>query len=230
MGLLFSSCAGGNRNKSKISNTDKAVLDLKIQRDKLKQLQTQINLVILRETSIAKECAKSNKKQQALLALKKKKYQEKMLEDSLQNLSNIEELINNIEQSEIQVQIFESLKKGNNALKEIQKELSLEDVEKLMEETEEAIQYQNDISEALSGKFSQEEEDSLLQELDDMEKQMLQLPDVPNNKIDVPIEHIIQAPVETQQKEAIAVEEEKERKREKEREREREREQPQMAI
>ncbi|KAF2073545.1 hypothetical protein CYY_005130 [Polysphondylium violaceum] len=221
MGLLFSHCAGGGRQKNnKISNTDKAVLDLKIQRDKLKQLQTQINLVILRETAIAKECAKSNKKPQALLALKKKKYQEKMLEDSLQNLSNVEELINNIEQSEIQVQIFESLKKGNNALKDIQKELSLEDVEKLMEETEEAIQYQNDISEALSGKFSQDEEDALLQELDDMEKQMLQLPDVPKDKIDVPIEHIIQAPVETQ-------EAEREREREKQRERERE---PQMAV
>ncbi|EGC35267.1 hypothetical protein DICPUDRAFT_11107, partial [Dictyostelium purpureum] len=161
----------GNRDDGKISKTDKAVLNLKIQRDKLKNYQTQLNVIIQREVTIAKECAKQGKKNQALLALKKKKYQEKLLEDSFANLQNIEELISNIEQAEIQNRIFESLKQGNEALKDIQKEMSLEDVENLMSETEEAIQYQNDISEALSGKFSQEEEDALLEELDQMEKQ-----------------------------------------------------------
>eukprot|EP01132_Coremiostelium_polycephalum_P005793 gene5793-7206_t len=215
MGAIFSFCSGGNRKQDKISDTDKAVLDLKIQRDKLKQFQVQINIVIQKEINIAKECAKSGKKSQALLALKKKKYQEKMLEDSHQNLSNIEELISNIEQAEIQTKIFESLKRGNAALKEIQKECSLEDVENLMAETQDAIDYQNEISNALAGKFSSEEEESLLAELDEMEKQSMAFPQVPNNqlKIDVPIEHIIQPGVEQEQqkqrekeKEMVAIE------------------------
>nr|Q54KZ4.2 RecName: Full=Charged multivesicular body protein 6; AltName: Full=Vacuolar protein-sorting-associated protein 20 [Dictyostelium discoideum] len=192
MGILFSHCSGGREKEDKISKTDRAVLNLKIQRDKLKNYQTQVL-----EIAIAKECSKAGKKNQALLALKKKKYQEKMLDESFANLQNIEELIANVEQAEIQVRIFESLKQGNESLKEIQKEMSLEDVENLMEETAEAIQYQNDISEALSGKFSKEEEDDLLNELDEMEKQLnaQQYPKVPETqlpKIELPIEDAIE--------------------------------------
>ncbi|KAM9957666.1 hypothetical protein ACTFIW_012633 [Dictyostelium discoideum] len=197
MGILFSHCSGGREKEDKISKTDRAVLNLKIQRDKLKNYQTQLNVIIQREIAIAKECSKAGKKNQALLALKKKKYQEKMLDESFANLQNIEELIANVEQAEIQVRIFESLKQGNESLKEIQKEMSLEDVENLMEETAEAIQYQNDISEALSGKFSKEEEDDLLNELDEMEKQLnaQQYPKVPETqlpKIELPIEDAIE--------------------------------------
>ncbi|KAN0006668.1 hypothetical protein ACTFIU_003384 [Dictyostelium citrinum] len=215
MGILFSHCSGGREKEDKISKTDRAVLNLKIQRDKLKNYQTQLNVIIQREIAIAKECSKAGKKNQALLALKKKKYQEKMLDESFANLQNIEELIANVEQAEIQVRIFESLKQGNEALKEIQKEMSLEDVENLMEETAEAIQYQNDISEALSGKFSKEEEDDLLNELDEMERQLnaQQYPKVPETqlpKIEMPIEDAIE---EGKQK----LKEQKEKEKEKER-------------
>ncbi|KYR01960.1 SNF7 family protein [Tieghemostelium lacteum] len=198
MGILYS-CAGGGRkdNSSKINARDKAVLDLKTQRDKLKQMQTQINKVIEREIAIAKECSRAGKKKQAILALKKKKYQEKLLDDSFKNLSNIEELITNIEEAEVQVKILECLKNGNSALKEIQKEMTLEKVEDIMAETQEAIQYQQDIQDALNGKFTAEEEDDLLAELDEMEKEILEkdFPKVPDNqlKINVPIDHILES-------------------------------------
>ncbi|EFA83358.1 SNF7 family protein [Heterostelium album PN500] len=194
MGGMFSFC-GGSARKDQISDKDKAVLELKIQRDKLKQYQIKINLVIQRETEIARECAKNNKKQQAILALKKRKYQEKLLEDTDQNLMNIQEMVSTIEQAHIQIKIAEQLKQGNNALKELHKEMSLEEIENIMSDTQDAVDYQNEISEALSGKFTQEEEDELMAELDQMEKQQLKskFPEVPNNdlKINVNLDHVL---------------------------------------
>ncbi|EGG14114.1 SNF7 family protein [Cavenderia fasciculata] len=204
MGVFYSFCGGEGRKGNGISNTDKAVLDLKVQRDKLKQYQVQINIVIQKEIEIAKECTKTKKRNQALLALKKKKYQEKLLDDTNQNLINIQEMISKIELAEFQVKIFDSLKKGNTALNALQKEMSLEDVENLMAETEDAIAYQNEISAALAGQFSPEEEDSLLEELEAMEKQMTQFPKVPNNKLDVNLDHIIPA-VEQPTKQAVQI-------------------------
>ncbi|GAM20782.1 hypothetical protein SAMD00019534_039570 [Acytostelium subglobosum LB1] len=194
-------CRSGGDRENQISATDKAVLDLKVQRDKLKQYQQQINVVIQKEINIAKECTKNNKKKQALLALKKKKYQEKLLEETDQNLLNIQEMISKIEQAEFQAKIFESLQKGNAALKQLQKELSLEDVENIMAETEEAIEYQNEISKAMSGQFSSEEEDELLAELEEIEKQQLQYPEVPNNDIKIDLDHILPVKLPTSDKE-----------------------------
>jgi charged multivesicular body protein 6 len=43
----------------------------------------------------------------------------------------------------VEKQIFEGLKKGNDVLNEIHKETSVEAVEKLMDDTADAIAYQN---------------------------------------------------------------------------------------
>lgn len=40
-------------------------------------------------------------------------------------------------------QVFQGLKQGNTVLSELQKEMSLDEVEKLMEDTAEAVAYQN---------------------------------------------------------------------------------------
>lgn len=47
-----------------------------------------------------------------------------------------------IEFAMVEQQVFEGLQRGNEVLAELQQELSLEDVEKLMADTAEAIAYQ----------------------------------------------------------------------------------------
>jgi charged multivesicular body protein 6 len=41
------------------------------------------------------------------------------------------------------VKVFEGLQRGNEVLKQIHSQMTLEDVEKLMDDTQEAIEYQN---------------------------------------------------------------------------------------
>ncbi|KXN70602.1 hypothetical protein CONCODRAFT_49547 [Conidiobolus coronatus NRRL 28638] len=179
---------GNNSSKNKISSKDKVVLDLKIQRDKLKQYSKKIDLVIENETKIAKKLISEGKKDKALLALKKKKYQEKLLDDLGQQLFNLEEMTSTIEFTLVEQQVLEGLKKGNEVLNQLQKETPLDQVEKLMEDTLEAIEYQREIEEILSTSLPIEDQEALLEELEQLQEEEnleinAQLPNVPINEL-----------------------------------------------
>ncbi|CAO3663573.1 unnamed protein product [Rhizopus microsporus] len=179
-------------------------MDLKVQRDKLKKYQKNLNVVIEKEVAAAKLALSQGNKKKALLALKKKKYQEQLLEKTNQQLLNLEELTHSIEYALVEKQVLEGLKNGNSVLKEIHKETSIEAVEKLMDDTAEAIAYQNEIDEMLHGLISAEDEEEILKELDELtEKELSQdkvylmkfskvlseLPSVPNDSLEIPMEN-----------------------------------------
>lgn len=71
----------------------------------------------------------------------------------------------------MQKDVLYGLRQGNQVLKEIHREMSLESVEKLMEETADGIAYQREISNMLAGRMSNEEEDEAEDELAQMEKE-----------------------------------------------------------
>ena len=75
MGNLFAK----KTPKSRVTEQDKAVLQLKTQRDKLKQYQKKIQLNLEKERELAKKLLKDGKKDRALLLLKKKRAQESLL-------------------------------------------------------------------------------------------------------------------------------------------------------
>ncbi|KAL1917590.1 uncharacterized protein VTP21DRAFT_3983 [Calcarisporiella thermophila] len=190
----------------RITVQDKAILDLKIQRDKLHQYQKRILLIIDREVEIAKVAIVKGDKRRALLALKKKRYQEKLLEKSDAHLINLENLTNSIEFALVEKEILSGLKQGNQVLKELQKEMSVESVEKLMEETADAIAYQNEIDELLSSQISAQDEEDILEQLAQIELEQRignELPEVPTTE-----------PIKDKD-EVLSEEEEKESKEEK---------------
>jgi hypothetical protein len=77
----------------KITPKDRAVLDLKIQRDKLRQYQKQLEFIQSRETELAKAFLAKGDKRRALLALKKKKYQDTLLEKTDGQMLMLEQLV-----------------------------------------------------------------------------------------------------------------------------------------
>lgn len=99
-----------------------------------------------------------------MLILKKKKYQEDMLAKTDAQLLNLEQMTSNIEYALVEVKLMEGIKQGNRVLEKIHAEMSIEDVEKLMLDTADAIAYQNEISNLLSSAYTSNEDEKALEE------------------------------------------------------------------
>ncbi|OKL58772.1 hypothetical protein UA08_05550 [Talaromyces atroroseus] len=174
----------GNTNSShKISSQDRAILDLKNQRDKLHQYQKRIIVLTDRETAIAKECLARNDRKRALLALRRKKYQETLLAKTDAQLAQLEQLTSQVEFALVQKDILFGLQQGTQVLQAINKEMGgLAAVEKLMGETEDARAYQEEISQMLAGQMSNQDEDEVEDELEALQREaegVVELPKVP---------------------------------------------------
>ncbi|KAH7520921.1 hypothetical protein FEM48_Zijuj08G0196900 [Ziziphus jujuba var. spinosa] len=171
--------------KPKITEVDKAILSLKTQKRKLAQYQQQLDAVIEAEKQAARDLIREKKKDRALLALKKKKAQEELLKQVDAWVINVEQQLADIELASKQKAVFESLKSGNDAIKSIQSEINLEDVQKLMDDTAEAKAYQDEITAILGEKLSAEDEEEILAEFENLETQ-LGVQDLPNAPTSVP--------------------------------------------
>ncbi|KIR68636.1 charged multivesicular body protein 6 [Cryptococcus bacillisporus CA1873] len=163
----------------KITTQDRAILDLKLQRDKLKQYQKRLQVILDREHEIAKEALKAGNKNRALTALRQHRFS-----------------VSTIEFTQIQNTVLHGLEMGSHVLGELQKEMSLERVDRLMDQTRAGVEYQREIDEALMSKMSPEEEEAVQEELERLQSEALPnvpevvapvaLPDVPVEEPSVP--------------------------------------------
>ncbi|KAG6381077.1 Snf7-domain-containing protein [Boletus reticuloceps] len=206
---------GSGQSTPKITQQDRAILDLKLQRDKLKQYQkkvcsyvhidmsfpqnplSQIQVILEREHQIARSHLIAGDKDRALIALRRRKYQQSLLLRTDDQLAALEQLVSTIEFSLVEVSVLHGLKQGNEVLKEIHREMSLESVERLMEETHEAREYQRvrhfgslgclhelslyfhiiqEISNLLANQLTLEEEDAVQAELLELQAASLEPP------------------------------------------------------
>ncbi|KAI9753460.1 MAG: hypothetical protein M4579_005144 [Chaenotheca gracillima] len=189
---------GQSGSTHKISAQDKAILDMKNQRDRLHQYQKKVTLLTDREMAVAREMIARGDKARALLALRRKKYQETLLAKTDAQLEQLEKLTSNVEFALVQKDVVFGLQQGTAVLKEIHHEMGgIENVDKLMGENEEAVAYQKvgdtgdlwklifdeadeEISEMLGGRMSNQDEDEVEDELDALAEQVPS-PPIPSN-------------------------------------------------
>lgn len=155
---------------------------MKNQRDKLHQYQKRIAKLTDRETAIARECLARGQKSKALLALRRKKYQETLLAKTDLQLEQLQQLTSDIEFASVQKDVLFGLQQGTKVLNQIHAEMGgIDNVEKLLGESAEARAYEREISEMLGGKMSNAEEDEVEDELEALEKEVngVKIPEVP---------------------------------------------------
>lgn len=166
---------------------------MKNQRDKLHQYQKRITGLTDRETAIAKQCLARGDKAKALLALRRKKYQESLLAKTDAQLEQLQKLTSDVEFASVQKDVLYGLQQGTSVLKQIHAEIGgIENVEKLLGESEEARAYQKEISDMLGGQISNADEDEVEDELDALQKEIegvkepevQALPEVPSNALE----------------------------------------------
>ncbi|KAL6703486.1 Vacuolar protein sorting-associated protein 20 [Coniothyrium glycines] len=173
---------GNSSSSNKISAQDKAILDMKNQRDKLRQYQKRITILTDREKEVAKQCLAKGDTNRAKLALRRKKYQESLLKTTDTQLAQLEQLTSDVEFALVQKDVVFGLQQGTAVLKEIHKEMGgIENVEKLLGENEEARAYQEEISQLLADKMTNQDEDEVEDELEALEAEVngVSLPDAP---------------------------------------------------
>ncbi|KYQ58556.1 Charged multivesicular body protein 6 [Trachymyrmex zeteki] len=154
MGIFFAK----KKQPSRVTEQDKAILQVKQTRDKIKQYQKKIEQSLEKERLLAKELLKNGREDRALLLLRKKKYQEQVLTRADGQLENLERMVHDLEFAQVEMKVVDGLKTGNTALKQLHALLSIDEIEKVMDETREGIEKQREIDEILTSTFAVEEE------------------------------------------------------------------------
>lgn len=210
---------GNTSSSPRVTAQDKAILQVKLQKDKLLKYQKKSNLLLKSETEQIKKYLRENDKKSAKVLLKRTKYQETLLENVSNQLLNLENMIQNIEFKLVEKEFLKGLSNGNEILKKLNNEMNINDVEKLMDDVNENIQYQEEIDQVLStsivGRDVEDEIDEELKQLEleeaaknapTKEELIDKLPsvqDLREIKQQEPVEEEVQQPIKVKQKTAM---------------------------
>lgn len=209
MGALFGK---SKKERSRVTEHDKAVLQLKQQRDKIKQYQKRIEQTLEKDRQLARKLLQDGKKDRAKLLLRKKRFQEQILQKTDSQLENLERLVHDLEFSTIEMQVIDGLKVGNEALKKVHEVLNVGEVERILEETREGIEKQREIDDLLTGALTPDDEEAVEEELEKIIQ--AEMPEVPPEKLgetepqmpDVPAEPVPERAREQRRREKVALE------------------------
>uniref|UniRef100_A0A914IC37 Uncharacterized protein n=1 Tax=Globodera rostochiensis TaxID=31243 RepID=A0A914IC37_GLORO len=177
MGSLFSSKNKPNRPAQAVTDHDRTTLSLKMQRDKLRQACQRYERNVAKDAERARALLRDGRKDRALLLLKRKRYQETMINRVSGYIEQVERMITDVEMARINKDVFDNLRLGNEALKALNETISLDEVERIMEEGREAQEFQEELSTILGQRMSEEDSELVEEEFERMLSE--QLPTVP---------------------------------------------------
>ncbi|XP_063727668.1 charged multivesicular body protein 6-A-like [Symsagittifera roscoffensis] len=184
------------KQNSRVTDNDRAVLELKKARDQLHMFQRKTQADLERERQVARQLLQQEKTDRAKCVLRRKRYKESLLAKTDTQLDNLDAMVGEIEMAEIQVKVVDGLKAGKDALAKLQQVLKLDDIEQLMDDTRDAVELQQQIEDTLAGSLTEQDEQAALDELealiaaDEMERgnkdtnnSKMELPEVPDDEL-----------------------------------------------
>ncbi|MES1923538.1 Charged multivesicular body protein 6 [Bonamia ostreae] len=124
--------------------------------------------VMKEEDETVRKLLKEGHRSKATFILRKKRFQQNLLDGTDSKLLNIHKLLESIESSALNKEIVSSLKDGKKALDQINKELDVDKVMLLLDESEEAIAYQKEIDNLLNKKLNDEDDEAVREELEQL--------------------------------------------------------------
>ena len=176
-----------SKRKSAISGADRNMLALKTQRKKLVDQQRLLEARIDRHTEVARALVREKKGDKALFVLRKKRLVEKQNQTLSGLLINVESLVSSVETQQQQNKVFYALQEGNAALKAMQQAVSVDDVQRVLEDAADAKAQYEEMSGLLGQSLSDVDTEQVEAELQALEDQAAaqeaeRLPSVPVSK------------------------------------------------
>ena len=178
-------------NASSISNVDRAILDLKNTRDKLKRYQAKLELDEKKLVARAKVAKEAGQTKTALNLLRLRKYKQNEASQVEGQLLNVLQMVQTIDSKQNETQVLDALRVGKEALQRMHEEVTIDDVVTLMDDIAEQNEVEREISDILAGvpNLSAEDEDiveaeleALIQEMQAENNQTTHLPEAPTAK------------------------------------------------
>lgn len=169
-------------NRYEMSEHDRAMLQLKKSRDNIDKYSQSMYKKISKEKLLVKNIIKTKKniktgklneydELKCKSILKRIRYQESLVTKAVQQLMSLEEMIISIDFKDVEKMFIKGLENGNGILKELNKELSLEKVDAILDESEEQMAMANDVNDLLAestnnaGQYLDDEVDEELLEM-----------------------------------------------------------------
>ena len=167
---------------AKINQEEKALLDCKICRDKIKKYIKTLEKNSSLKKQKAKEALQNKNKDRARLYMRQSKMYQEQIKTAEGQLEMIETQINQIETAQNQRDVFNVLKQGNDILKKLQEEVNVEKIQEISDDLNELKEQNDEITQFFKDRGIEENDE----ELDDELNKLIDSAQKENSKIDLP--------------------------------------------
>jgi len=134
-----------------ISATDRATLDLKNARDRLRKYKTRLDQDDSKIIERAKKAKADGNTKGALNLLKIRKLKTREVESVEAQLLNVMQMVQTIDSKQNEVQVLAAMKEGKDTLQRMHEETTVEDVLNLMDEIQEQNELEQEMNDILVG-------------------------------------------------------------------------------
>ena len=169
-------------NTTKINEEERALLNCKLCRDKIKKYIKSLEKNASLKKEQAKEALKNKNRDRARFFMRQGKMYEEQIKSSDGQLQMIETQITQIENAQNQKDVFTVLKEGNAVLKKLQEEVNVEKMQEIADDLDDLKEKNDELTQFFKDRGIEENE----QELDDDLNKLIASVQNEDAKIDLP--------------------------------------------